>query len=142
MIRTVVLTSLSLLTFLAAGCELITIGPRHAPQAPLPDIDQTTAVGAVYLFKAELDQTNTDAASFMLAAQDGNHMPALDKYEMQWELLRFAQLMAGKEITRVQTDTLSNASYAVTAEFSYITTLRFTTVLLEDKWFISSIALM
>ncbi len=128
------------LSLVTAGCEVFTIGTPPVEYKILPDLDQRSAEGVVYLFKAEIDNLNLDAASFVLAQKEDTPLLALEKYEMQFEVARVGRMIRGTEITEMIVDTVSTAQRHITTEFNYITQLTFTTVKLDDRWFISSIA--
>lgn len=116
------------------GCELIVIG--SGPATPVVHVNRETAVGAVYVFKSELDSSNSRGAARAMARPGGAPILALDKYEMFYELDRIGRLIGDKEITRVLTDTLSNVSQRVDVEFEYLSSFVFTTEKIDDSWYI------
>jgi hypothetical protein len=126
-----------LILIVLTGCELFTIGSRKSqPQ----EISQRSSVGAVYLFKAELDSNNASAATEVLARSNGNPLLAIEKYELFDEMNRIGRLIAKKPITRTRTDTLSTTTQRVRIEFDYVKNMTFTTQKIADAWFIVDIS--
>jgi hypothetical protein len=118
---------------ICAGCELITIGSKR-PQPII--IDQSSPVGAIYLFKTELDSNNIPAATQILANPNGRVLLAFEKYELYDEVARIGRMIASKPITQVKSDSLSPQSYRISMEFSYLKQIAFTTTRINDYWYI------
>ncbi len=125
------------MSFLLSSCELITLGGGSLRQR-LPDLDQNSAQGVVYLFKTELDSNNVYAALHVLSSDD-RPLLAIEKYDMQEEIARMGRMIAGKKITYMKIDTLSEVKHRIKTEFNYTKELTFTTVKIEDAWFIAAI---
>ena len=115
------------------GCEVVTIGKKADP---VIDINQQSPIGAVYLFKAELDSNNISAASRIMAEPNGNKILAQDKYDLYSEMSRLKNKFNKKPITSIASDSLQPDSYAVTMEYDYINTIKFTTLKINNDWFI------
>jgi len=126
-----ILTCIIILT----GCELIVIGSKK--EKPI-DIDQASPLGAVYLFKTELDSNNVPAATRILASPNGGMYLALEKYEMYDEIARIGRIIGQKPITQVNTDSLTNTSYRIHLEVDYLKYFSFTTSLIRDNWYITN----
>lgn len=130
--------TLVIVSFLAfAGCEVFTVGSKRPP---VQEINQRSAVGAVYLFKSELDSNNAQAATEVLARPNGNQLLAIEKYELYDEMNRLGRLIAKKPITLTRTDTISTTMQHVKLEFDYQKKMTFTTQKIADSWFIVDIA--
>ena len=130
-------TPFFLVVIFLTGCELFTVGSRK-PQKQ--EISQRSSVGAVYLFKAELDSNNAPAATEILARSNGNPLLAIEKYELFDEMNRLGRLISKKPITLTRTDTLSTTKQRVKIEFDYVKNITFTTQKIADEWFITDIA--
>jgi hypothetical protein len=126
---------LLLLLLFVAGCEIITIGKKAEPTI---DINQQSPIGAVYLFKAELDSNNITAASRLMADSNGKKYLAEDKYEMYSEIARLKNTIFRKPITKTITDSLKPDSYKVKLELDYIKIISFTTKRIDNDWYIIS----
>ncbi|MFN8360801.1 MAG: hypothetical protein U0264_12885 [Candidatus Kapaibacterium sp.] len=130
--------TLVIVSFLAvAGCEVFTVGSKRPP---VQEINQRSAVGAVYLFKSELDSNNAPAATEVLARPNGRQLLAIEKYELYDEMNRLGRLIAKKPITLTRTDTISTTMQHVKLEFDYQKKMTFTTQKIADSWFIVDIA--
>lgn len=124
---------------LLTGCELIVIGnPSTGPK--VVEINQESPVGAVYLFKAELDSNNIPAASQILANPNGNYYLAYEKYEMYYDIKRLHRIISNKPITSVNIDTLSNNNRTYRFVFDYLETMSFTTKKINDEWYVVNIS--
>lgn len=122
-------------TMMLASCELIVIGTkRQAVQ--FIDVSQNSALGAVYLFKTELDSNNVPAAVQILAKPDGSKYLAIQQYEMYSEISRFKRIMSHREITSVITDTVSANTYKMNVELDYRRNFTFTAFKISNDWFI------
>jgi hypothetical protein len=120
------------------SCEVYKIGSVQTVQS-LPDIDQRSAQGVVYLFKNEIDSNNIVAAVRVFASEQDRQLLAIEKYEMKFDVERWGRSIAHKEITALRADTISSTRQSIKAEFNYSKALTFTTVRLGDKWFITSV---
>lgn len=127
------------LSIFFTSCELIVIGSK--PTGPkIVKIDQNTSLGAVYLFKTELDSNNTLAASQILASPNGNRYLAIDKYNKIFEIKRIKRIISNKPITSVAKDTTNNSTKSYNIVFDYLETLTFETQRINDEWFITNIS--
>jgi len=132
--RTTFIT-LFLATVSLAGCELFVVGGSKAK--PQIERSQQSSAGVVYLFKAELDSGNAEAATELLAHTSGRKLLAMEKYELKDEVRRLQRLMSSKEITSTKTDTLSAVAHNVSVQIDYIRTMSFGTTRLNNSWFIT-----
>lgn len=124
---------------ICCGCELIILEQRNQTNVVfLPDLDQASAEGVVHLFKTELDSNNVFAALHVLC-NDDRPLLAVEKYEMQEEIARVGRLMGGKKITKMRIDTLSQTKHFVRMECNYTKEFGFTTIKLDDGWYIAAI---
>ncbi len=121
---------------LVSGCEVFVIGGRHK-QKEVVDFDQKTPLGAVYLFKTELDSNNIPAATQILANPKGVKYLAIEQYEMYDEIARINRLIAMKPITSYKLDTLGENSYKIDVEFDYLQNIGFRTRKIDDYWYIT-----
>lgn len=121
--------------FTLTSCELFVIG-SDAPTKTIVEVDQESPLGAVYLFKTELDSNNVPAAAQVLASPNGTTYLAIERYEWYFELSRLRRIIDNKPITRFVTDTISNNSLVVDVEFDYIDYVTFTTSKIDDGWYI------
>ncbi|MFP4368038.1 MAG: hypothetical protein ACLFR2_00505 [Candidatus Kapaibacterium sp.] len=119
------------------SCELIVIGTKYSKQE-IFNIDQTSAIGTVYLFKTELDSNNISAATQLLADSAGYKYLAIEKYEMRYEIARVKRLIGDMPITLVRTDTLTNHSQKINVEFDYLKRMSFRTEMIDSAWYIVS----
>lgn len=117
-----------------AGCEIFTIGPDAPAVVP---VNQESAVGSTYLFKAGLDSNNIYAVTQLLDNPDGKPMLGEDKYSYFADLERFTRVIANKPITNVITDSLSNDKIKVDLEFDYLKSITFTTERKDELWYIT-----
>lgn len=128
---------LLLITFVTMGlssCELIVIG---SPSKPVVNIDQNTPIGAVLLFKTELDSSNVPAATQILAKKTGVKYLAFEKYELYYEIARIGRIISQKSITKISKDSLSQSNYRVNMELEYLRDVRFDTRMINDQWYIT-----
>lgn len=119
------------------GCELFTFGSKRAP---VIEVSQKSSIGAVLLFKAELDSNNTAAATEILAGKDGSKLLALEKYEMSDEIARISRIITRKPITRMKTDTLAPDSHRIHLELDYLKNITFSTARINSQWYITAIS--
>lgn len=120
-----------------SGCELFTFGSKRAP---VIEISQKSSIGAVLLFKAELDSNNTAAATEILAGKDGTKLLAVEKYEMSDEIARISRIITRKPITRMKTDTLAPDSHRILLELDYLKHITFSTAKIKSQWYITAIS--
>lgn len=126
----------STLTFLFS-CEMFVIGSPAPKKKTTIIIDRSTAVGTVCLFKIELDSNNIMAAANMLATAKGEMYLASERYELTYDLGRLQRLLAGKPITKIDTDSLSDSNYNLNVEFNNTLVFQFSTIKIRDEWFIT-----
>jgi hypothetical protein len=122
-------------TIFLYGCELIQIGGARKPK-PI-EVNQKSAVGSVYLFKAELDSNNINGAMKVLASPAGRFYLAVEKIEMYEDLARFRNLIKGRDIAYVQTDTISADSYNLVVELDNLRKHNFKTARINQTWYIT-----
>lgn len=121
------------------GCELIVIGnPNQTPK--IIEINQKSPVGAVYLFKTELDSNNIPAATQILAAENGSFYLAYEKYEMYYDIDRLRRIISKKPITNINIDTVAKNQQKFNFEFDYLQNMTFTTKKINDEWYIIDIS--
>lgn len=125
--------------FLAYGCELFVVGSSNT-QIPAAERSQRTSVAVVYLWSAELDSSSTAAATELMLHSSGRPLLAIEKHDLSDELARWKRILQHKPITSVQVDTLSAASHTVNATYDYLRKVRFATIAVNGKWFISKVA--
>lgn len=126
-----------LISFLIVSCEIITIGsPNSAPKEVI-NYNQNSSLGALYLFKTELDSNNISAAAQILAGLDGEILLAFEKYELYFDVDRIKRKIALKPITKLNRDTLNDNRMIYIIEFDYLTKVTFTTEKISDYWFIT-----
>lgn len=116
---------------------MFVIGTKHK-KAEVVDHNQETPLGAVYLFKTELDSNNIPAATQILANPQGVKYLAIEQYEMYDEISRINRLIALKPITSYKLDTLAENSYRIEVEFDYLQNMGFQTRKIDDYWYIVS----
>ncbi len=124
---------------LLSSCEVVRIASNERQAQVLPDIDQRSSQGVVYLFKNEIDSNNITAAVRVFASEQQRQLLAIEKYEMKFDVERWGRSIARKDITALRADTISPTQHLVKAEFNYNKALMFNTVRLGDKWFITSV---
>ncbi|GAB1430900.1 hypothetical protein MASR2M18_17340 [Ignavibacteria bacterium] len=121
---------------LLAGCELFVFGTKRSP---IIEISQKSSLGAVLLFKAELDSNNTMAATEILAGKDGRKLLAIEKRDMVDEIARIGRLISKKPITRLFADTLTPDKHSVLLELNYLKKMTFSTLRINSAWYITDI---
>lgn len=117
------------------SCELFTIG-SDKPRKIIIEPSQKTAIGAIYLFKQELDSNNIPAAAKILMKNPGLYILAVNKYELYEDLEMLSRQIFKKEITHFKADTLNPKSINLKVEFDLTKYISFSTVLIQDKWYI------
>jgi hypothetical protein len=121
--------------FSLTACEIFTIGTDAPVVIP---VDQRSAIGSTFLFKAGLDSNNVYAVTQILTNPNGMPMLGEEKYAQFEDLERFSRLIANKPITNVITDSLTDNKIKVDVEFDYLKSFTFTTELKDEAWFITS----
>jgi hypothetical protein len=121
--------------FSLTACEIFTIGTEAPVVVP---VDQKSAVGSTFLFKAGLDSNNVYAVTQLLTSPDGMPMLGVQKYSYFEDIARYSRLIGNKPITNVITDSLTDAKIKVDVEFDYLKSFSFTTELRDERWFITS----
>ncbi len=129
-----ILPVISLMIFLCS-CELIVIGAKPKAQV---DISQNNPLGAVILFKTELDSNNVQAAAQVLASPSGKKYLAIEKYDLYDEVHRIMRVIGNKSITGVKSDTTSAGGLRINIELNYLNQLTFTTYKINNNWYIIS----
>lgn len=122
--------------FFLASCELFKIGSGNTG---IITPTQENAIGAVYLFKAELDSGNLIGASELLIQKSGTHMIAKDRYATFPQLERIGHTIKGTDITYFTTDTLNANAYNIRCSFNYLHIITFSLLKSDKSWFISEI---
>ncbi|MBX3043582.1 MAG: hypothetical protein KIT33_03285 [Candidatus Kapabacteria bacterium] len=125
-------------SFLICGCELVVVGTRadFATQNYV-EFNQKSALGAIYLFKAELDSNNVPAASQMIKQEDGMAYLAIERYEKFYDIHRIKRMISLAEITDIKADTLSSNQMRYNLEFNFRRKLFFNALKVENNWFIT-----
>jgi hypothetical protein len=124
-------------SLVASSCEIITINSKTpAKKQELPT--QNTAVGAFLLFKSELDSNNISGALQIVAKPDGAKMTGSEKYDKFEEMKMLRRLLEQKQVTAINADTVNNDSLRLNVEFDYIRIITFSTVRIDNYWYISN----
>jgi hypothetical protein len=120
------------------ACELIILS-RSAPlQREQPAaLDQRSAHGVVRLFVAELVNDNVYGAMRLYAGEE-RPLLAVEKLDLLEDVLRAKRIIGTRKITSLVSDTLSASKQRIRTEFDYTKELTFTTVKIDDEWFISA----
>jgi hypothetical protein len=119
-----------------ASCELVKIGSGNSGGI---NPTQENAIGAVHLFKAELDSGNMIGASELFVHNSGKQMSAKERYATFPQLERISHSIKGKDIAYFNIDTLNPQAYSIRCSFNYLHTLTFSLVKSDKAWFISEI---
>lgn len=119
-----------------AGCELIRIGTKPEERVII-DATQHSPLGAVYLFKIELDNHNVPAATRLLADASGRHYLAIEKYDMYYEVARMKRIVSSRPVTYITKDTVSENIHKINMEIDYLKTFIFKTEKYNDLWYIT-----
>ena len=112
-----------LLTILLNACEIIQIGEKPQEVKTII-IARENPVGAVLLFKAELDSNNIPAATEYLATPTGHRILAIDKLNIYDELPMLRNKLKGLDISNIYQQSLDDNLIRVNIEFSYIRNLQ------------------
>lgn len=123
---------------LLASCELFVIGGGTRSNTRI-ERSQRSSVGVAYLFKAELDSSNTTAATELMRHSSGRVLLAVEKFELADDLQRWKTLMATKPITSTVVDTLSDSTHSVRLTLDYLRTLQFSTLRYQNVWWVTKI---
>lgn len=127
-----------LFSMVFTSCELIVIGTKTDTTLPeVIEYNQKSALGTIYLFKAELDSNNVPAASNMLKKPDGNTYLAIERYERFYDIHRFRRMISSREITDISSVVLSPDRMRYNLEFDFRRKLYFTASKIENTWFIT-----
>jgi hypothetical protein len=121
-----------------SSCELIVVGTRT--QLVVPDkveYNQNTALGTIYLFKAELDSNNVPAASQYLKKDNGDTYLAIERYEKFYEIHRIRRMISSSEITDIKSEMSIPNQMKYRIEFDFRRKLSFTTLKVKNYWFIT-----
>lgn len=120
-----------------SSCELIVIGTRANIESPVRvEYNQKTALGTIYLFKAELDSNNVPAASQLLIKESGDAYLAIERYEKFYDINRFRRMMLSSEITDIKTEMENSNTIQYKIEFGFRRKLLFTSLKVNNNWFI------
>lgn len=120
-----------------SACELIVIGEK--PKAVEPQviiIDRTNPIGAVLLFKSELDSNNIPAATEFLATPTGHKILAVNKIDFYYELPMLKNKLKNLEISNIYEDNLDDNLTRVNIEFGYIRNLICDTKKIDSLYYI------
>lgn len=128
--------SLLIVIMSVTGCEIFVIGSKYTV-LPTVNLTQETALGAVYLFKAELDSNNIPAAAQLLAHQDGTKMMAIERYENYFNIARLKRMIAFRQVTGAIIDTLTSRNKHCNIEYDYMKLVSYKTAQIDDRWFIT-----
>jgi len=115
------------------GCEVFTIGRKSKPVVP---VNQYSAVGSAYMFKAGLDSNNVFAITQLIKGDGGSPIPAEMKYSKFEDLERISRIIGNKPVTLVNTDSLSDNKILIDMEFDYLKMISFTAEKIDSLWFI------
>ena len=126
------------LSVAVTGCELFVIG-GGGPKTPVIERNQQSALGVVYLWKAELDSNNLTAVTELMRHPTGRQFLAVERYDLADDLDRWRVIMGGKPITSTAVDTLSDNSHTVRAKVDYIRDVTFHTVRQDADWYVTSV---
>ncbi len=124
-----------LLTILLNACEIIQIGEKPQEVKTII-IARENPVGAVLLFKAELDSNNIPAATEYLATPTGHRILAIDKLNIYDELPMLRNKLKGLDISNIYQQSLDDNLIRVNIEFSYIRNLICDTKKIDSLYFI------
>lgn len=136
LLRPIVVLSV-LLSVALSGCALFVIG--DAKRDMQTERSQRSSMGVVYLFKEALDSTNVLAATDLMVHSSGRRLLAVERYEINDDVERWRRMMSGKPITEMRADTLSATNHRVHVTMDYIKHFVFSTVRLDDMWYVSSV---
>lgn len=123
-----------LLAITITSCELFVIGEK-VPTKEVIDINQTSSISTVYLFKEELDRNNYRGAAQVLATVKGRLEP-INQYDKYYELIRLSNALDGREATSYQIDTLDSETHQVKVVYDYFIKYIYNTKKLDSNWYI------
>jgi hypothetical protein len=138
MIRPAFAAGIIALALMASSCELFVVGTPAKPRVVI-ERSQRTAPGVVHLFKAELDSSNTTAATELMVSANGRPLLAVEKYELADDLTRWKSVMNGLPISDTRTDTLAEDMHDVTVTLDYIRKMKFGTIRRDGLWWITKV---
>lgn len=124
-----------LLTILLNACEIIQIGEKPQEVKTII-VARENPVGAVLLFKAELDSNNIPAATEYLATPTGHRILAIDKLNIYDELPMLKNKLKGLEISNIYQQNIEDNLVRINIEFSYIRNLICDTKKIDSLFFI------
>ena len=133
----ITLLAAAIIPFLATGCELFVIG-KSSSEIPI-ERNQRSALGVVYLWKAELDSSNLTAATELMRHPSGRHYLALERYELADDIRHWQGIIGKKPITSTKIDTVSKTHHVVHTKVDYIKDVTFNTISVGDVWYISTV---
>lgn len=122
----------------AFSCEAFVIGQNASGQAPV-ERSQKTSVGVAYLFKAELDSNNSNAATDLMLHVSGRKLLAVEKYDLADDLERWKNVMNQKAVTEYKIDTVSADVHVVTLTIEFIRNVNIGTKYDGSAWYITSV---
>jgi hypothetical protein len=129
-----------LISFFTTGCEIFTIGTKSfAPVKEIVEYNQNSALGTIYLFKAELDSNNVPAATQLIAKPEGEYYLAFERYEKFYDIFRIKRMISNTEITKIDTESQSGNQIKYALEFNYKRKVLFTTLRIENNWYITEV---
>jgi len=119
---------------ITTACEIFVIGTK---KEPVIEINQSSSIGAVLLFKTKLDSNKIPDASTLVLKSDGARYLAIEKVDLFDDLKRLSRQISNRNITRFSIDTISNELCIVDMEFDYIRNYKFNTMKIVEDWFIT-----
>lgn len=126
------------LSLFNTGCELIVIGTRAIPETrEIVEYNQKSALGTIYLFKAELDSNNVPAASNFIRKSDGDKYLAIERYERFYDIHRVRRMISSHEITDIKFDSFRNDMLVYKLEFNFRRKLYFNALKIDNDWYIT-----
>lgn len=120
-----------------SGCELFVVGEDYHYVQKI-EKSQKSPLGAIYLFKAEIDNKNVAGATDIFASPNGTKYLAIERYDMYFEIARLGRVIFDQEITYFHADTISGNSLVLDVEFNYLNYVTFTTSKIDSGWYIVS----
>jgi hypothetical protein len=133
-----IIANVAVLAFLVLGCELIEVGSRQ--NKGKIELNQNSPLGAIYLFKAELDNDNSMGAIQILRRDGGEQFLAVERIEIIDDLNRLKRTLQQEKVTFIEKDSLSPEKWKYTIEFDYHKKVAFTASKINNKWFITKIS--
>lgn len=127
--------SILIIATILVACELVVIGSK-VKKKEVVKIDRTSSMGAIYLFKSELDSGNIYAATSILADSAGNPFRPIEQYERYYDMGRMKRIVSNKNITDIKADTISEKNHFYSLELNYLNKISFMTEKLDTIWYI------